>query len=207
MEYVAQISNLAGFITKLDKLRIPSTKRQCIIGTRRYMSTEEHDEFDAKLKSFIASRCENRNGDTEDLEKTFKARSVVEKVRNCTQLDKGLIWTIIKIIVTLLLEEKSYLNKENGDKWNQGRRLLLKDIPKHISSENLQDLKKECGGLKTLMKNHRYIFDVQKDSVSLRPPLKLNYETEKYKDKLCWFLTNHPDGCLYSSENCAYKHV
>lgn len=204
MEYVKRISDLAGFDTKLDKLRIPSTKRQCIVGTRNFVSPEDYAKINEKLFSFVASCC---NSDNNDLEKNFKARSTVEKVRNCTQLDKDLIKRIVQQIVELILKDEHHLIKEDGSKWNKGKSVYLKDLPKHLSSEDLQSLKKECGGLKTLMKNHRYIFDVQKDGVSLRPPMTLNSETLRYKEKPCWFLNNHPDGCLYSSENCAYKHV
>lgn len=207
MEYVKNISEIAGFNTRLDKLRIPSTKRQCIVGTRdTIINSKRHQEFDNKLNSFILSRCELKDAKL-DLMKTFKVRSEVERVRNCTQLDKSLISRIVKQIVMLMLEDQNYLNKENGETWNAGKCLYLKDIPKYLSPEDLQSLKQECGGLKTLMKNHRYIFDVQKDSVSLRAPLEFSSDTLKYKDKPCWFLNNHPDGCLYSSENCAYRHV
>lgn len=201
MEYVKQISELAGFNTKLDKLRIPSTRRQCIVGTRDLLSAEKYEELDEKLTSFIAVRSEMDSG------KSFKPRSSVEKVRNCTQLDKSLISRIIKRIVVLMLEGENYLiTDDDRRKWNKGKCLPLRDLPMHLPPEDLQQLKKECGGLKTLLKNHRYIFDVQKDEVSLRPPLQLK-ESSKYKDKLCWFLRNHPDGCLYSSEICAYKHL
>lgn len=201
MEYVKQISDMAGFDTKLDKLRIPSTKRQCIVGFRNNVNSEKYAELEKTLFSYISSCCNN------DMNKNFKARSAVEKVRNCTQLDKDLVKRIVKQIVELILKDEYHLIKETGERWNKGKHIFLKDISKYLQSKDLQQLKKECGGLKTLMKNHRYIFDVRKDEVFLRVPLQLNNETLKYKEKPCWFLSNHPDGCLNSDEKCAYKHV
>lgn len=198
LDYIKQISDIAGFDTKLDKLRIPSTKRQCLVGIRNPVSSEKLLEIKERVFSLIAA---------EDVQNNFKARPAVERVRNCTQLDKDLIKRIIKQIVELLLKDEEYLAKENSEKWNKGKSIYIRDLPKYLESEDLNCLKQECGGLKTLMRNHRYIFDVQKDTVCLRAPLKRSSETLKYGDKPCWFLDNHPDGCLYSSENCAYKHV
>lgn len=197
MEYIKNISEILDFDAKLDKLRIPSTKRQCIVGIRNAVSPEKYAELTEKLLSIISS---------EKID-DFKTRSAVERVRNCTQLDKDLTRRIVNQIVDLLLKNVHYLIKSDGEKWNAGNSVYIKDLPKHLSLEDLKCLKQECGGLKTLMKNHRYIFDVQKDTVSLRKPLKLSNETLKYRDKPCWFLSNHPDGCLYNSEYCAYKHM
>lgn len=163
-------------------------------------SIDENKELETKLISYIASRS------NDVLEKGIKIRPEVERVRNCTQLNRELINRLVKQIVMLLLKNDNCVTKDNGEKWNAGRSMRLKDLPQHLSTDDLQQLKKECGGLKTLIKNHRYIFQVQADEIRIRTPMMLK-ETEKYKEKPCWFLNNHPDGCFYNSTVCAYKHV
>jgi tRNASer (uridine44-2'-O)-methyltransferase len=104
------------------------------------------------------------------------------------------------------LKAECTIGKGDGQAWNRGGTLHLGELSQKIPAEDRKPLKNECGGLQTLLKNHRYIFNVKNGEVSLRPPPSLN-ECNKYEDKPCWFHANHPDGCLFRSETCAYKHV
>ena len=65
---------------------------------------------------------------------------------------------IIGLIVSALLSQ------ENLDKsWNAGGKLPLGEIPKSVLSlDLLKELKSECGGLQTLLRNHNHIFIVDK---------------------------------------------
>ncbi|RZB66671.1 tRNA (uracil-O(2)-)-methyltransferase [Asbolus verrucosus] len=135
-----------------------------------------------------------------------KIRKSSEPVRNCTQLDRNLIARIVNIVVKNLLIEQNFINKPaNRQPWNQGGKLTLQEITQKIPKGDLKLLKNECGGLQTLMKNHRYIFELKEGFVSLRAPLSL-VECKKYQNKPCWYCKNHPDGCFFDDETCAYKH-
>lgn len=209
LEYINTISVLCGFQVHTDKLRIPSTKRTCMIGTNRTFKTEDFKTVSEKVTKFINERVLNDGKCTPqstDWIQKFEPRASVERVRNCTQINKDIINKIIHQAVAMLLETKNYINKSDEGSWNKGGSVSLSAFSKSLSKEDCVHLKKECGGLKTLLKNHRYIFDVAKDQFELRKPYLLS-ETNKYKDKPCWFEQNHPDKCLYSAKQCAYKHM
>lgn len=207
LDYVKGISELCGFKSDVDKLKIPSTKRVCIVGRGRTYSAETFLEVDQKVQKFINERCgKETNSDNKCWAKDFAPRSSTEIVRNCTQLNRDFVNELILKIVHFLLQEKNSIPKHDGGDWNVGGKIKFSDLPKLLSNDDLKELKRECGGLKTLLKNHRYLFDVQKDVFSLRKPLSKS-ESMKYVNKPCWFFANHPDGCLFSIEKCGYKHL
>nr|CAH7730621.1 unnamed protein product [Callosobruchus chinensis] len=191
--YIQDICERCGFDTKIDKLRIPSTKRTCLIGTRTAPSDSETLR---KIEEYVNSRMTGK----------FSVRVSVDPVRNCTQLDKQLLQRLVRFIVQILLEQHNPTTKPNGGMWNKGGSVTIRDLSQKIDREDLLALKSQCGGLQTLLRNHRYLFEIVGGYVQLREPLKLNADTTKYRDKPCWFLKNHPDGCLYDAENCAYFH-
>lgn len=206
LEYVEQICKICGFIVKRDKLRIPSTKKICLISTGRNYKEEEYKNVNESVSIYIKDRCKsikksNSNG-------SFIVRSAIEPVRNCTKLDQELISRIIKLIMDRLLKEENFVKKTDNNEghWNAGGSLSFPDIVKCINQSDLKLLKKECGGIQTLMRNHRYIFDLNNGRIKLRIPLELK-DVDKYKMKPCWFLKNHPQGCIHDSIHCAYKHT
>merc|ERR1719245_2664485 len=143
----------------------------------------------------------------------FKPRESEEKVKNCTKVPKTVIGSIVHKIVEKLLETQIQ-SFENG--WNPGRKLHLSEIPSFLDANLLQELKSECGGLQTLLRNHNHIFIVDKGHVRLRNPAKDSHQlgkrkpssnavTEKYrKTKPCWFFHHHPDGC--PAQDCHWIH-
>ncbi|KAJ8950412.1 hypothetical protein NQ318_003688 [Aromia moschata] len=194
--YIRKICEMCGFDTKPDKLRIPSTKRTCLVGTRRKSSYQDLARINEEINKFINSRLSSAG---------MKLRCEFEKVRNCTQLSRDLIEKIVLTCVKNLLDKENLIEKTNGDYWNKGTSLSILELSQMIVSDDLKQLKKECGGLQTLFRNHRYLFEIKDCKVHLRVPLSLA-ESTKYKDKPCWFLKHHPGGCLHNAENCAYKH-
>ncbi|GJQ75693.1 hypothetical protein Trydic_g17767 [Trypoxylus dichotomus] len=188
----------------MDKLRIPSTKKTCIISFGRTYEANESEIINERVTKFIEGRTGTANQSNEMWVQNFKAREKVEKVQNCTQLNRDLIRTIIKQVVTKLLETKVALSVDDKT-WNRGAELPFNEIIASIDKNDLRSLKNNCGGLQTLLRNHRYIFEVVNGRVKIRVPKKI-VETAKYKNKPCWFFSNHPDGCPNSSELCVYKH-
>ncbi|XP_063929893.1 probable tRNA (uracil-O(2)-)-methyltransferase [Zophobas morio] len=196
LDYVENLSNMCGFTTSIDKLRIPSTRRVCLVGVRDNFDDSQIGEIKKQISNLISDNL-----------KEFKPRNAVEPVQNCSRLNRDLITRITNFVVKELLETLSPLRREfDGKSWNQGGTRNLNELCDKISPEDKQSLKNECGGLQTLLKNRKYIFNVRWGMVNLQKPLSLK-ESSKYKDKPCWFFKNHPDGCLHQSETCAYKHI
>jgi len=155
----------------------------------------------------------------EDLWSTsFKPRNTMEQTRNCTQLDRGLVLDIVNIVTAHLLrtDRRISLEQKPDKMWNAGGQINISDVAKLIAPEMLRQLRNECGGLQTLLKNHNHIFHVIQGKVQFRIPgsnvidkrkrKKKNGKTLIRKMKFCWFHKNHPDGCPTSEIDCDFQH-
>ncbi len=91
---------------------------------------------------------------------TFQARSGEEIPRNCVRVDRGVRNKIMEVIFKALLEAGDVVTKttEEGRTWNAGGSIALPEAAAMIDAHLLQQLKCECGGLQTLLKNSKHIF-------------------------------------------------
>ncbi|XP_026462338.1 probable tRNA (uracil-O(2)-)-methyltransferase [Ctenocephalides felis] len=230
--YVQDISNLCGFNTKIDKLRIPSTKRTCLVGWNRDLSIENYNSLCKSVELYVQEECSSITN--------YTIREKIEKVQNCTQINKNIQEDIVNRIVNELLNKKN--NDANG--WNEGGCLNVKELAEIVPNDLLHKLKSECGGLQTLLKNQN-IFNIRNGMVSLCKPktvqeMKELYVIHKTNDnrvtlkrkalqnrslkpknlklvddtdfnallqkKDCWYFYNHPQGCPLTNEDCSFKH-
>lgn len=222
MSYVKSICEGCGFLTQIDKLRIPSTKRTCFIGWKRSYAKENSIALDSDIQKIINARSTISQeriieaGKRDMWSSNFKVRNSSEQTRNCTQLDKGLILDIVNIVVAHLLRigRRIPLEQRPDKTWNAGRQISISEVVRLIAPEMLQKLRNECGGLQTLLKNHNHIFHVSQGKVQFRIPGSNNIDKKKRKTnniplrkvKPCWFHQNHPDGCPASEINCDFQH-
>lgn len=149
------------------------------------------------------------------MENDFKPRESIERVRNCTQIDKNVIDSIVDCISKYLLEGCC----ESDSSWSTGRVAELNELVQLIPKEQLSILKSESGGIQTLLKNNHNIFEVKSGKVGLRYPKtinelgstakkrKLKQKAIKVQQKPCWFYNNHPQGCPLSDMDCSFLHV
>lgn len=213
LSYTQQISEICGFRTKIDRLKIPSTKRICLIGyERNYLPTEQTTK-DAEIQKFINANQSNIAND--NWHQDFQPRSDVEKVQNCTKVDKNIQNDIIEIVFGELIKKKRYCSSAPKPNWNIGGRISLNDLVKLLPSDKLKALKSECGGLQTLLKNHSQVFHVANGTVEIRLPIKWSDKKRELeakgvkiqlKAKKCWFHSKHPDGCPLPDDECSFVH-
>nr|XP_039266073.1 probable tRNA (uracil-O(2)-)-methyltransferase [Styela clava] len=219
LKFVENIGQICGFHVDTDVMRIPSTKRVCQVGMRKSHTADKHGEFLKNISDFIDTRHSSHpiNFTTSS---EFVPRDKIERVRNCTKLERCVQESIVSIITNNILSISNIL-KINIDgivkDWNRGGSILLEDaillLPTHIKDL----MKNECGGLKTLLKNHHQIFEVYQGKVQIRDWSNLqNTCTNKKKSKIqmhsrktkpCWFYFSHPDGCPRSEHICPFLHV
>ena len=196
LDWLLRVCGDIGFDIQEDRMKIPSTKRVCLVGYQQNIVDT------AQLHNLV--NCDTR---------TFVPRQKVEKVRNCTKVDRNLTNTIVLKVVDWCLSQSNIVQM-NGRSWNQGGSLPLGDIVGRLQADgvDLSQLKQECGGLQTLFRNHHFIFVVEKGCVRLRVPGKdvkrgsKETPSERLKTKPCWHFHNHPDGCLLSEEACQWIH-
>ncbi|XP_046391030.1 probable tRNA (uracil-O(2)-)-methyltransferase [Ischnura elegans] len=219
---------LCKFATSVDRLRIPSTKRVCIIGSKRleecstegYKHTTPHN-FLVNVLGYSNCSLPEELHSPENGHALFVPRPSKERVRNCTKVDPHVITEVVSIVAAELLTgpEESHTYEEG---WDCGRTVPLETLAKLIPSHLLEKLKNECGGLQTLLKNNHFIFKVSGGMVTFRRPhfkgnLQNNHFSMKknvserqvkshWKSRPCWFHTNHPSGCPLLDAQCSYIH-
>lgn len=212
-----------GLEVALDRLRIPSTKRICLVckpgGEQQGRDTTRSNP---NVEGLIPSRIdwqrqelpEPRTEHERHADK-FEPRVKTEAVRNCTQLDRGFLDCTVDFLAKKLLEMDTTASSEDGA-WQKGGILHLSKLAELLSQEDLNMLKSQCGGLQTLVRNHKHIFQVDKGLVSLNvpslepkseaPSRKNSTTRPRGKRKQCWFHCNHPQGCPLKDEQCTFIH-
>ncbi|XP_041976973.1 probable tRNA (uracil-O(2)-)-methyltransferase [Aricia agestis] len=210
-EYLDKIYKLCvemGFETSKDRLKIPSTKRICFISSSRTYTIDKHERQIEIVNNMVA--CET--GVHNNNEQIIKTRDPIEKVKNCTQIDKNVIDYIVECISNYLLKDIDLKSK-----WEIGKTVRIDELIEILPENYLNSLKSECGGLQTLLRNNHQIFEVQKGHVKIRYPktideVKINMSKSKKRSKIkmqvkkCWFYNNHPQGCPLESFNCSFLH-
>ncbi|KAI9562599.1 hypothetical protein GHT06_010053 [Daphnia sinensis] len=219
LRFVADIGRNCGYEVEEDRLRIPSTRRTCFVGSIHKKSDSEWADL-LKIKTNMIALSK------EGVEETmFQPRSAVELIRNCTRVERSIQDAFVNLTAKHLLQCGS--QKQPGE-WNQGGEINLTDLVTLVSQEfkDLRRLKNECGGIQTLLRNHSHIFVVQNKCVRFRSPQEISVDewrsqqknpaTRKprlaasacaiTKRKPCWFFANHPDGCPLTQDSCRYVH-
>lgn len=199
LDWLIELGLEAGFDLEEDRMRIPSTKRVCLVGQPREGSVLGYHARKVEVEQIVSRWAEG-----------FTPRAKVERVRNCSQVDRGLVSDIVRRVVGLCLEEASQV-EVGGKSWNRGATLPLATVVESLlkSGVELTKLKAECGGLQTLLKNHQHIFFVQGGTVRIRRPdkdVRRNTTGIKLRSKPCWHFHSHPDGCTLSASECSWSH-
>lgn len=222
VRYVQTVSDACGFVTQMDRLKIPSTKRVCLIGSTRNTSIGQFAEQCLVIQDFIDSQTKKQCSDPAVAwSDGFAARSDVEPVRNCSKIDRGVQDEIVKVVFDHLLAKRRCIEGQTKIvAWNAGGQAALGELAQLVSSDSLRKLKSECGGLQTLLKNNHQIFQVIKGTVQVRSPVPYSQRLKDiqqrpkkkgsaefvFKQKRCWFLDNHPDGCPFDAIECSFSH-
>ncbi|XP_022104593.1 probable tRNA (uracil-O(2)-)-methyltransferase [Acanthaster planci] len=157
----------------------------------------------------------------------FQPRKRTEPVRNCAKVDYNLRQRIVNEVARAILTEAgsdvsdSARDRKERKLWRKGGSLTFAEIAKLFDSDTLKNLKSECGGLKTLLKNSHQVFQVSNTSVEIRdwsasaPAQQTHSKKQKgknsrkedaFKTRLCWFHTCHPDGCPRLASQCQFAH-
>ena len=202
-EYAEKISNICGFKTLKDRLKIPSTKRIALIGLNHMYTEKDYFNKTETIKEFV--RNEQLEHSSTSLN-GIKLREKTEAVRNCTQIEKSIIERLVNKIFNLLLEYKTDVESS----WQRGGSLRLQQIAAALDKDDLKHIKSECGGLKTLLRNKHEIFEFQlPDYVVIRKPQIQTNNSNKpktVKKRACYFKLNHPQGCPLTDEQCTFIH-
>ncbi|XP_017862158.1 PREDICTED: probable tRNA (uracil-O(2)-)-methyltransferase [Drosophila arizonae] len=202
MLYAHQLSDLCGFETQQDRLKIPSTKRLSLIGLKQTAKPVQELEF------FVQQELQKHRAGSMD--NSVKLREKAESVRNCTQVEKSIIDSLVlKIFNMLLSNTKTTNGNDAGNKWLPGQQLTMRDIAQGLTKPELTGIKSECGGIKTLLRNKHEVFEFcGDDRIGIRKP-KAADKTGKLltiKKRPCFFKLHHPQGCPLEDGECSFIH-
>lgn len=139
LKYVNDICVKFGFQTQTDKLRIPSTKRICLVAAARSYHINKEDEMAIFRDEFIKQKMRDID--------SFDPREKVEKVRNCTKIPREFLDEMVQIISDRLMEKS-----------DSAIPLTLQQVAEIIGRDKLVRLKCQFGGLQTFLRNHHHIF-------------------------------------------------
>uniref|UniRef100_A0A669B487 tRNA (uracil-O(2)-)-methyltransferase n=1 Tax=Oreochromis niloticus TaxID=8128 RepID=A0A669B487_ORENI len=239
IDFIAEVSQVCGFNTDEDCLRIPSTKRVCLLGKSRNYQLSDEPEVEQQRAHYIHSRCTapgvtvqrsdvsndedccNGNGSCNGTPGSswgagFQPRDRVETVRNCAALPRDVVDGVVLRVANALLGMTVGDGEGSCHDWNQGGSLSVSEVAGLLGQETLRLLKKECGGLQTLLRNNHQVFRVEGGRVYIRDwrerkPFRADAKRKPVapgalKTRLCWFHAQHPQGCPLQAENCAFAH-
>ncbi|EGD82916.1 hypothetical protein PTSG_03548 [Salpingoeca rosetta] len=207
LAYVRGLVETLGFDVTTDVLRIPSTKRVCLIGSRA-----------ADIDDSTHYRHRNAAVDLLMDHRQFTPRPKKQVTRNCTKLPRPFLHECVLLVVQRLIGSGNGGDIRGGDDgaggrecldgtWRRGGELHLKDVASLLGRERLKRLKSECGGVKTLLKNHHQVFIVVGGTVRIRDWTAPDEKPPRVcKTRMCWFFEHHPDGCPRPAEKCPFKH-
>ncbi|XP_018526965.1 LOW QUALITY PROTEIN: probable tRNA (uracil-O(2)-)-methyltransferase [Lates calcarifer] len=239
IDFITEVSRVSGFNTEEDCLRIPSTKRVCLVGKSRNYQLPDEAEAEQRRAHYIQSRqttsgvaaqgsgirndggCCHGNADSSrtpgsDWGAGFQPREKVEVVRNCAALPRDFVDGVVLQVANVLLGMTEDDGGGSSSDWNQGGSLSVREVAGLLEQRTLQLLKKECGGLQTLLKNNHQVFRVEggrvyirdwRDGTSSRADAKRKpVAPGALKTRPCWFHAHHPQGCPLQAEHCAFAH-
>ncbi|XP_071315024.1 probable tRNA (uracil-O(2)-)-methyltransferase isoform X2 [Trachinotus anak] len=239
IDFITEVSQVSGFNTEEDCLRIPSTKRVCLVGKSRNYQLPDEAEAERRRAHYIQSRqttpgvtvqwsdykddghrCHG-NADSDGPHGSswgagFQPRDRVEMVRNCAALPRDFVDGVVLQVAKALLGMTVDDSRGSSGDWNRGGSLSVSEVAGLLEQETLQLLKKECGGLQTLLKNNHQVFRVEGGRVYIRDwrdRKSSRADTKRkpvapgaLKTRPCWFHDHHPQGCPLQAEHCAFAH-
>ncbi|KAF6133480.1 tRNA methyltransferase 44-like protein [Phyllostomus discolor] len=246
LDFVREVGAACGFRVEEDCLRIPSTKRVCLLGRARTYPPADEAAVDQRRTQYISGRrgCPTSPPALEPLPAPpraaggghgaldtgaggcwlpgFLPREKAERVRNCASLPREFVDQVVLQVAGLLLggeqPDPGGPCRGSADAWRGGASLPLAAVALALDGAALRRLKRECGGLQTLLRNRHQVFEVVSGSVRLRdwreemrreeqrPAAKRRLSSEAFKTRLCWFFAHHPDGCALPSARCPFAH-
>uniref|UniRef100_A0A672LU43 tRNA (uracil-O(2)-)-methyltransferase n=1 Tax=Sinocyclocheilus grahami TaxID=75366 RepID=A0A672LU43_SINGR len=146
IDFISDVSTVCGFNTEEDCLRIPSTKRVCIIGKGRKYREAEEALVEKRRSDYIRRRealftnsgvsmnvnqsghyrpndnGQNISAPANDWVNGFQPREKTETIRNCTALPRDFVNEVVLRVAKALLSltESNTESSNCGDAWNTG---------------------------------------------------------------------------------------
>ncbi|CAD5223579.1 unnamed protein product [Bursaphelenchus okinawaensis] len=190
LKYIHSVIQKLGFDVKIDRLKISSTKKICFVGT--IPKTGLPDSLEDIIEEILEKAAKMRP-------KFIPIANKVE-VRNCTKLDYDFRQKLSRKLAEIILSKTEETLTDS---------IKLNELVPFLSNDEKSQLKAQCGGIQTFLKNFHQAFEVKKGNVKIRNWLvdhKKFDKEDKKKFSKCWFDHVHPHGCPLASVDCPFRH-
>ena len=106
LRFVQDVGRTCGYQAEEDRMRIPSTRRTCFVGTIRPDEANWDDLMRAKTELIASS---GRRGESSETATEFRPRPAVELVRNCTRVDRSIQDRLVDLAAKCLLAAGKFI--------------------------------------------------------------------------------------------------
>ncbi|XP_068164537.1 probable tRNA (uracil-O(2)-)-methyltransferase isoform X2 [Antennarius striatus] len=122
IDFIAEVGRACGFNTEDDCLRIPSTKRVCLVGKSRNYPPCDEEEAERRRVGFLRSRQTKGTDGTPggSWGAGFQPRDRVEAVRNCAALPRDFVDGVVLQVAHFLLGMTEDGGEGSSGDWNRG---------------------------------------------------------------------------------------
>uniref|UniRef100_A0A8C5LLB5 tRNA (uracil-O(2)-)-methyltransferase n=1 Tax=Leptobrachium leishanense TaxID=445787 RepID=A0A8C5LLB5_9ANUR len=223
LDFVTQVGHKCGFNVEEDCLRIPSTKRVCLVGKSRtylpsqeiqideqrkvYIKAQDVDTLDSPNKTTIPERWKDHSEHSDDLVDHTDGHKGPSPLKCVREKEHG-NWISnfqprekVEQIRNCALLPRDFIDKVVL----QVAALLLKEE----EANNVKDTRQPIWN-KGLINSRVSIRDWTREAQTLtskrRPESKRTLSPEVLKTRLCWFYVHHPDSCPRVADSCPYAH-
>ncbi|XP_076794464.1 putative tRNA (uracil-O(2)-)-methyltransferase isoform X2 [Arvicanthis niloticus] len=229
LDFVLEVGLSCGFHVQEDCLRIPSTKRVCLIGKSRTYPPSAEVWMDEQRTRYLHSRQGHpqsppggehapsapqtaaHDAGLQDSHRTFDAGA------EC--LLEGLAAGRAAGAPAPGLWMPGFCPREKAERVRncaslprdfidqvvlQVANLLLDGKKCNTGNSDARNLKTWNGGV---LNGRVHIRDWRQELQREKPPeAKRSLSAEVFKTRICWFFTHHPDGCVLPAARCPFAH-
>ncbi|XP_059820870.1 probable tRNA (uracil-O(2)-)-methyltransferase isoform X2 [Hypanus sabinus] len=220
LNFITEVGSICGFKVEEDCLRIPSTKRVCLIGNQRTYLEFNEERLDKERTLYIKERYSSTLRAGDHFSEAIPL--FTHDVSHCSNVEHP-----------VLLDTKAEEDSFASSKWLAGfqprekaqkirncaslPRDFINCVVLQVAKALLKTNQDPCvnSGVedstgywnKGVIHGQVRIRDWTKEKQTRKQisgTRKMSSDT--FKTRLCWFFVNHPDGCPRSTENCPFAH-
>ncbi|XP_067896051.1 probable tRNA (uracil-O(2)-)-methyltransferase isoform X2 [Heterodontus francisci] len=224
LDFITDVGSVCGFKVEEDCLRIPSTKRVCLIGNQRTYLPSGEERLDKERTQYIRERysCILSTGSNNCCEVKDSVSLFTHDIAHCSNVNDDMVQdTPVEADFISSKWVAGFQPREKVEKVRNCATLprdfidgVVLQVAKALlkinqdTYENSNDENNAGYWNKGVVHGNVQIRDWAKEKQTRKrsSDAKRKLSSEACKTRLCWFFVNHPDGCPRTAEKCTFAH-
>ncbi|XP_053422528.1 probable tRNA (uracil-O(2)-)-methyltransferase isoform X3 [Nycticebus coucang] len=229
LDFIKEVGFACGFHVEEDCLRIPSTKRVCLIGKSRTYPPTAEPLVDEQRTQYITSR----RGCPVRLPRGKPSSSSPRVAAGCPHDGHRALDVRVECAPEAKATTEHGAEVQVEGPWLPGfhprdkaervrncatlprdfiDQVVLQVANLLLGAKELNPRSSQNGSLKTwnggVLNGRVHIRDWREEKLQKKkqPEAKRRLFSESFKTRVCWFFTHHPDGCVLPSDCCPFAH-